>query len=122
MKEHVDFQSHGVNHHVSTALPMELLRYELEESKRFIEDLTGREVYAFAYPYNVAGRREAEAVAQAGYRIARVGQRRLNSTTADRYMLNSVPVVRDCGVPELEKKLELARMKTVIHRVLQWLQ
>ncbi|MFH0849962.1 MAG: polysaccharide deacetylase family protein [Candidatus Bathyarchaeota archaeon] len=122
MKELVDFQSHGVNHHVSTALPVDLLRYELRESKRFIEDLTGREVYAFAYPYNVAGRKEAEAVAEAGYRIARVGQRKLNSMTADRYMLNSVPVVRDCSVPELEKNLELAKMKTVIHWALQWLQ
>jgi len=122
MKELVDFQSHGVSHHVSTALPLELLMYEFRESKRFIEDLTGREVYALAYPYNMAGHREAEAAAEAGYRVARVGQRKLNSMAPDRYMLNSVPVVEDCSVAELEKNLEIAGMKTVFHWALQRLQ
>jgi hypothetical protein len=37
-------------------------------------------------------------------------------------MLNSVPVVEDCSVPELEKNLELARMKTAIYRALRWLR
>lgn len=122
MKEFVDFQSHGVNHHVSTAIPLEQLGYELRESKRFIEELTGREVYAFAYPYNIAGKRAAEAVAEAGYKVARVGQRMLNSATTNRYMLNSISVVRDCSVSELAKNIEIAKMKTVIHMLGQRLK
>ena len=117
MKESVDFQSHGVNHHVSAAIPLEAFQFELRESKRFIEELTGREVYAFAYPYNRAGRREAEAVEEAGYMIARVGQRMLNSAETNRYMLNSIPVVRDCSVSDLRKNIEIAEMKTAIHFV-----
>jgi peptidoglycan/xylan/chitin deacetylase (PgdA/CDA1 family) len=117
MKGFIDFQSHGVSHHVSTAIPLEAFRYELRESKKFIEELTGREVYAFAYPYNRAGRREAEAVEEAGYTVARVGQRMLNSATTNRYMLNSIPVVKDCSVPDLRKNIEIAEMKTAIHFV-----
>jgi peptidoglycan/xylan/chitin deacetylase (PgdA/CDA1 family) len=117
MGELVDFQSHGVNHHVSTAIPLEAFQYEIRESKRFIEELTGREVYAFAYPYNRAGRREAKAVEEAGYTVARVGQRMLNSATTNKYMLNSIPVVRDCSVPDLRKNIEIAEMKTAIHFV-----
>ena len=117
MMEFVDFQSHGVKHLASTAIPLEVLQHELRESKRFIEELTGREVYAFAYPYNIAGRREAEAVEEAGYAIARVGQRMLNSVTTNRYRLNSIPVGRDCSVSDLRKNIEIAEMKTAIHLV-----
>jgi hypothetical protein len=115
MKEFVDFQSHGVKHLDSTAIPLEVFQHELRESKRFIEELTGREVYAFAYPYNIAGQREAEAVEEAGYAIARVGQRMLNSATTNKYRLNSIPVVRDCSVSDLKKNIEIAEMKTAIH-------
>jgi peptidoglycan/xylan/chitin deacetylase (PgdA/CDA1 family) len=117
MMEFVDFQSHGVKHLASTAVPLEELQQELRESKRFIEELTGREVYAFAYPYNIAGRREAKAVEEAGYAIARVGQRMLNSAKTNRYRLNSIPVVRDCSVSDLKKNIEIAEMKTAIHLV-----
>ena len=122
MEEFVDFQSHGVSHRLSTAIPLEAFRYELDESKRFIEGLTGREVYAFAYPYNRAGQREAEAVEEEGYMIGRVGQRMLNSATTNRYMLNSIPVVRDCSVSDLKKNIEIAEMKTAIHSVGQRFQ
>ncbi|MCW4050267.1 MAG: polysaccharide deacetylase family protein [Candidatus Bathyarchaeota archaeon] len=112
MSSYVEFQSHGVNHHVSTALPDYQLRYEIVESKKFIEETTGKEVYAIAYPYNEAGRREKEAVANAGYKLGRVGDRKLNSLSVDKYLINSIGIVEDCSIRNLRKILELAQIKT----------
>ncbi len=113
MKNYVDFQSHGVNHHVTTTLPLNILRYELEESKRFIEEKIGNKVYAFAYPYNISDRREAEAIAEAGYQIGRIGGKRLNTLKTNFYQLKSIGIPADCSLEILEKTLEIAKLKTI---------
>jgi len=48
----VNFQSHGVTHSQASALNADEFLAELKDSKHFIEGLTGKDVYAFAYPYN----------------------------------------------------------------------
>lgn len=47
----MDFGSHTVSHPDLTALPPEQVERELAESKRQIEQRTGREVAHFCYPY-----------------------------------------------------------------------
>ena len=45
------FQSHGVSHTACSALSNQDLAYEMKESKRILEDCTGRKVNGFCYPY-----------------------------------------------------------------------
>ena len=110
----INFQSHGVNHLVSTTLQLDNFIFELDESKRFIEKLPDQEVFAFAYPYNEAGISQARVVEGAGYQIARKGDRKLNSLKSNKYLLNSIGIIRNCTIKDLRKTLGLAKMKTIL--------
>lgn len=108
-----DFQSHGVNHHVSSAIPPELMEYELSESKRFIEDLTGKNVFAFAFPYNVVSNEAYRLLKKHGYVLARAGARRYTKVGEDPYKLNSIGTDPAWAVKQLKRAFHLAEMKTV---------
>lgn len=51
MTKRISFQSHGLSHTPLIELDEDQIRKELTESKRIIESITGRAVYAFCYPY-----------------------------------------------------------------------
>jgi peptidoglycan/xylan/chitin deacetylase (PgdA/CDA1 family) len=114
MSKMVDFQAHGVHHHLSTILSPEKLREELLESKQLIEDITGNPVFAFAYPYNRAGMREAEIVESCGFTLARIGDRTMNSLDTNRFLLNSIGINQNSSVDAVRKKLLKAELKTIL--------
>lgn len=62
--------SHTVTHPFLSRCDDDALAFELRESKRFLEDVTGQAVELFAYPTGDYDRRVAEAVRDAGYRAA----------------------------------------------------
>jgi len=62
--------SHTFTHPQLTAVSDERLRRELVDSKRRIEDITGREVTSFSYPYGDYDQRVREATVAAGYKCA----------------------------------------------------
>ncbi len=72
----VTIGSHTVSHPFLTRCSDEALEFELEESKRFLEDASGQAVELFAYPTGAYDRRVAEAVRAAGYRAAFVEESR----------------------------------------------
>ena len=113
MSKHVDFQSHGVNHHASSALPIEMLESELVESKKHIQALIGNEVYAFAFPYNIVSENAFELFKKHSYVLARAGARKLNSSDAYPFTLNSIGIAPQWTVQELRKALLLAELKTL---------
>ena len=62
--------SHTMTHPHLTELSDEQLRAELADSKHILEDITGKEVTAFSYPYGDCDSRVVEEVVAAGYRSA----------------------------------------------------
>ncbi|MEW6716806.1 MAG: polysaccharide deacetylase family protein [Chloroflexota bacterium] len=62
--------SHTVSHPFLTQCTPETLTFELTESKRVLEKITGQTVDLFAYPTGDYNQPVAEAVRQAGYRAA----------------------------------------------------
>jgi peptidoglycan/xylan/chitin deacetylase (PgdA/CDA1 family) len=62
--------SHTVNHSVMTCLTDETARFELSESKRKLECLTGRSVKCFSYPEGHFDGREHPLLEEFGYRLA----------------------------------------------------
>ncbi len=110
----VNFQAHGVNHHLSTYLSDEQLKSELMESKNTIEGITGKPVYAFAYPYNRAGEKEAKVVKSCGFVLARKGGRIMNNPYTDRFLLNCIGIAETCSLNDLKKKMFRAELKTIL--------
>ena len=113
MSKHVDFQSHGVNHQVFSVLSKQLMEYELEESKHFIQELTGKDVFAFAFPYNVVSEEIYPLLIKHGYLIARAGARKYNKIGTSPYGVNSIGIPPHWTVKELRKSLLLAELKAL---------
>jgi peptidoglycan/xylan/chitin deacetylase (PgdA/CDA1 family) len=66
----VQFGSHSMTHACLPQLSDAELRREVVDSKSALEDLLGREVPTFAYPYGAHDERVRAVVAEAGYRLA----------------------------------------------------
>lgn len=63
----VSFQAHSVSHSMLTELSSDKLRYEVFESKKALEQILGKPVNFFAYPYGVSDPRVWQEVQKAGY-------------------------------------------------------
>lgn len=62
--------SHSLSHPHLDDLDDDKLEDQIEDSKEFLEELTGRKVQAFAYPYAEYDKEIIEAVIDAGYEVA----------------------------------------------------
>ncbi len=71
MADHgICFGSHGVNHAFLTRRSDTAARYELEASKKCLEDRLGQPIQFFSYPYGDYNDRIVNFVQEAGYRAA----------------------------------------------------
>ena len=85
--------SHGVTHCRLAECDDDTLRWELEESRRYLEDVTGKPVTALSYPHGSASDRVREAARQAGYVLAASSFFDLNKTRHDPLMLSRCEIV-----------------------------
>lgn len=91
----VEIGSHTMTHRPLTQLAPRALAEELVGSKKAIEDITGRAVTSFAYPFGTLrdfGRREADALREAGYRLALTSQHGAIAGGQDAMMLPRVKI------------------------------
>ena len=82
----VSIQSHTVNHPILTKLPNNLLKFELKESQKQLEEITGKEVFAFSYPNGSLTNREIDATKKY-YKIAFSTEQNNIRTSDDIYTL-----------------------------------
>ncbi|MFI7010356.1 polysaccharide deacetylase family protein [Streptomyces sp. NPDC050145] len=66
----MEIGSHGLTHVDLTRVDPEQRRAEIERSRERLEEITGRRVHGFCYPYGSVDRATADAVRTAGYRYA----------------------------------------------------
>ena len=102
------FGSHGVNHVFLTRRSTEVVRYELETSKKILEDRTGKPVYFFSYPYGNYNKRIIEFVREAGYDAAFSLQPEIlkaGDTVNCRYMLPRMAIYRIDGMYAFKSKI-----------------
>jgi hypothetical protein len=90
----VAFGSHTVTHRNLTTLSDDVLKYELQESKRTLEDRIGKPVLALAYPYGGQGFFDRKIIDQArdeGYACAFTTiQGKIDDKSENRFMLKRV--------------------------------
>jgi peptidoglycan/xylan/chitin deacetylase (PgdA/CDA1 family) len=114
MSKIVNFQSHGITHSPSTYITIERFKSELFGSKETIERITGKSVYAFAYPYNIANEETGKIVASCGYSLARVGGRKMNKKSANPYLINCIGVDEKDLITDLRRRLLRSELKTIL--------
>lgn len=83
----IDFQSHGRTHALLPSLSDERARGEIFESRRILEERTGRPVTCFCYPAGRYGAREVRLVQEAGYAAAVTVAPGVNRRDASMYQL-----------------------------------
>ena len=66
----IQFGSHGVNHSFLTKQNDSVAKYEIETSKKVLEDGLGEPVFFFSYPYGNYDERIINFVREAGYKAA----------------------------------------------------
>ena len=76
LKNGVEFGSHSLTHPDLTKLEKENIEKEIIDSKKIIEDKTGKEVKFFCYPYGFYNKEVIEIVEKAGYKGAVVNRKR----------------------------------------------
>jgi peptidoglycan/xylan/chitin deacetylase (PgdA/CDA1 family) len=105
--ELVDIGAHTVTHPALAALPAALQRDEVTQSKAHLEELLGRPVRWFAYPYGSSGTYTEESVGlvrQAGFAAACSALPGPVELRADRFQLPRVQVY-DWDGDELARRL-----------------
>lgn len=86
----LEFGSHTVSHAILPTESSLRARWEIEESKRVLEQRLGHPVFAFCYPNGSYTREVLDMVMQAGYECALTVEPGLNDRGSDRYALRRV--------------------------------
>lgn len=89
MGQFVDFQSHTCSHPILPNCDNLKSKFEIIQSKLDIEELTGKDCYALAFPNGDFSKREVQYVQEAGYKAA------LNTITGSN--------LRNCNMYELKR-------------------
>lgn len=86
----IDIESHTVNHIKLNELPYDKQLRELQESKKTLEEITGREVYAIAYPFGHFNDDSIKAAKAAGYKLGFTTNRGLSDRDDDPFKLDRI--------------------------------
>ena len=79
--------SHGLSHRALTSLTPEEARREIADSKKILEDLSGRPVRHFCYPYGAWNEAVRDMVQEAGYETATSTIAGINNAKTDGHVL-----------------------------------
>jgi peptidoglycan/xylan/chitin deacetylase (PgdA/CDA1 family) len=71
LDENFELGAHTLNHPDLTRVPLVEARSEIEDSKKYLEDLLGHGIAMFCYPYGTYNKRITELVHKAGFNAAR---------------------------------------------------
>lgn len=97
----VDIQGHTVSHPHLTRLSDEELTAELVDSKAALESHLGKEIRYMSYPFGDYDARVMQAAWQAGYGSSVKAWGGLESTSANKWELNRISVVRSTTADQL---------------------
>lgn len=104
-KPNVTIGSHGVSHAPLTECSQEKLRDELESSKHYLEDLTGKEIVSISYPHGRVNQRVIDAAANVGYKIGASSIFNINHSSQNCLMLCRTCILESDSVRIFRQKL-----------------
>ncbi len=95
----ISFQAHSVDHLSLPTLTPELASYQIAQSKKDLENILGKPVNTFAYPYGTSNQTDWELVKQAGF-LGAVGTWR--GITENEGMIFNMPRIKIGGAWDLD--------------------
>ena len=101
----VEIAAHSMSHAHLTTLSDAALRRELVDAKHLLEDLLGKAVPGFSYPYGEWDERVREAVIAAGYQYAAITTRGAVGDSGDVFTTPRVNITWNTVGPLLRLKL-----------------
>lgn len=107
----VEIGSHTLTHARLTELSGADLRAEVRDSKHVLEDLLGRPVHGFSYPYGAWDARIRDEVIEAGYRYATATTLRVVDGTLDPFAIPRMNMRWNTLGPEMQHKIKRAYRK-----------
>lgn len=105
--EGMNIGSHTRNHARLPDLSAEAAQSEITDSKRELEDMLGREVVDFAYPYGLFNAAVREMVLRAGYRSACSTRSGFNRPGEDPYLIRRLDISGRDRLWQFRQKLRL---------------
>ena len=93
----IEIASHTRTHARLTECSPSQLKHEVEGSKKILEDLLGREVRHFCYPYGAFNEKVIDAVREAGYHTACTTLKGVARTGADAFALPRLTIGKRMG-------------------------
>jgi peptidoglycan/xylan/chitin deacetylase (PgdA/CDA1 family) len=117
----VEVGSHTVSHPSMVDLSLEEAAREARESKDALEQILGREVRYFAYPYGRYNLAVKDAVRAAGYRAACSTRSGFNSpATTDLFELRRLDIFGHDSLPHFKRKLAFGANEVKLRQVLNY--
>jgi len=104
----ISIESHSMTHRYLSDLEPEVVRWELEESRRLLENLLRRPVRFIAIPSGAYSRAVKRAVKEAGYYAAFCMSKGTNNRKSDRHALRRLVIGRDFSLEDFRRVLEPA--------------
>lgn len=104
----IEIGSHSMNHADLSVETPDVVERELRESRQRLEDVTGRGVVHFAYPFGRYTPQAYRATAQAGYRSAVTVKDGRVHRSDDPHLINRVEVYHWDGIDDFAAKMRWA--------------
>lgn len=101
----VTIGSHGVVHRALTAMPDEIVRRELSESKAELEDITGREVDLISFPFGRCDERVIGIARECGYRRGFSLGETIREDSDEEFVISRIPIYSADNYFSLKAKL-----------------
>lgn len=84
----VTIGSHSFSHIRLDRCSSKELKYEIYDSKSYIEDIIGKEISLFSYPFGAYNKLVISCVKSAGYKLAFTSNFNVNTFSQDKFLLN----------------------------------
>lgn len=101
----MEFGSHSMTHADMTKISTERLHYEITESKKILEEITGQTIDSFCYPAGRVNQRVAETLADLGYRNAVTTQYGFAAPEQDNFLLKRIRISYEDSLQNFGRKI-----------------
>jgi peptidoglycan/xylan/chitin deacetylase (PgdA/CDA1 family) len=104
----ISIQSHGMTHRYLTDLEPDVVRWELTESKKVLEQILGKPVQYLAIPSGAYNRTIRKIAHEAGYKAVFCMLKGSNNKKSDLYALRRLVIGRDLNMEDFRRILQPA--------------